>query len=420
MRSIGRVSYSWYLWHWPILVLAPVLLGHKLKPLESLVAVMLSLGLAVLTLRYIESPIRFSERLRSSPKRSLAIGGALTAVAVAVSAVPLPTIPNPVGPGPATAQIAITSDPVAPGSPPAKYDEAIRSTFDQVQSAVAAAVENPLPVPSNLTPPLDGQSEQIKAMTAGGCLLVVPFDANQPDCTTGNPTSPTTVALIGDSHAAMFNPAFQELVAQRDWRMILMAKTACSIVDLPNTSRFNNLAEKFQTCQKWRDVVMERLRAEQPQLVVLATSRGYGRGGIGIWSQAEFQLYDSAWLEQLSDFVRQIRSLGSELLVLGPAPGSQVVTPICLSGNLEDAARCEYPPGEAIESPRRKDEKQAVLANGGHYYDLDELFCTGPRCPVVVGNTMVFYDGGHLTREYSRLLSPALGALTDRALAGTR
>jgi peptidoglycan/LPS O-acetylase OafA/YrhL len=420
MRAIGRVSYSWYLWHWPILVLAPVLLGHKLKLIESLVAVLLSLGLAALTLHYIESPIRFSERLRSSPKRSLAIGGALTAVAVAVSAVPLVTIPNPVGPGPAAAQIAITSEPVAPGSPPARYDEAVRSTFDQVQSAVAAAVENPLPVPSNLTPPLDGQSEQIKAMTAGGCLLVVPFDADQPDCVTGNPNSPTTVALIGDSHAAMYNPAFQELVAQRDWRMILMAKPACSIVDLPNTSRFNSLAEKFQSCQKWRDVVMERLRAERPQLVVLATSRSYGRDGIGIWSQADFQIYDAAWLEKLSGFVREMLSLGSEFLLLGPAPGSRVVTPICLSGNLDDAARCEYPPGEAIEAPGRQEEKQLVLANGGHYDDLDELFCTGTRCPVVVGNTMVFYDGGHLTREYSRYLSPALGALVDRAVSGTR
>ncbi len=418
MRTIGRVSYSWYLWHWPVLVLAPVLLGHKLNPLESLAAVLLSLGLAGITLRFIENPIRYSERLRRSPRRSLAMGGALTAAAVAVSAVPLVTVPDPVGRGPAAPRIEITAQPVGPGEPRARYHEAVRNTFHQVQAAVTVAAGNTGPVPSNLTPPLDGQSEQIKAMTAEGCLLVIPFDADQPDCITGNPESGTTVALIGDSHAAMFNPGFQELVARRDWRMILMAKAACPVVDLPITSRFNGLAEMFQTCQKWRDVVMQRLRAERPQLVVLATSRGYSGNGTGIWGQRDFQMYDSAWISQLSDFVREIRRLGPQMLVLGPAPVAPTVTPICISGNLDDATRCEYSPGQVIDASGRKDEERSVLANGGHYGNVAELLCAGDRCPVIVGNLMVSYDGSHLSREYSQFLSPALGALVDRALAG--
>jgi hypothetical protein len=36
---------------------------------------------------------------------------------------------------------------------------------------------------------------------------------------------------------------------------------------------------------------------------------------------------------------------------------------------------------------------------------------------VIIGNTMVYFDGGHITREYSEQLAPALGALADRALA---
>ena len=418
LRGIGRVSYSWYLWHWPVLVLAPVMLGHKLNALESLMAVLISLLLAELTLRYIENPIRFSETLRRSPKRSLAMGGALTAVAVAVSAVPLVTVPNPAGRGRAVPAIDITAEPVLPGAPLALYEDAVRSTFQQVQAAVAIAAGNTGPVPSNLTPPLDGQSEQIKAMTAEGCLLVIPFDADQPDCITGNPKSSTTVALIGDSHAAMFNPGFQGLVARRDWRMTLMAKAACPIVDLPITSRFNGPAEMFQSCQKWRDVVMQRLRAERPQLIVLATSRGYSGNGTGIWGRSDFQMYDSAWIAQLSDFIREIRSLGSQMLVLGPVPASPTVTPICISGNLDDVTRCEYSPGEVIDAPGRKVEEKAVLASGGQYAQMLPLVCAGDRCPVIVGNIMVSYDGSHLSSEYSRFLSPALGALVDRALAG--
>ena len=84
MRAIGRVSYSWYLWHWPVLLLAPPLLGHPLGLAGRLAAVVVSGGLAVLTLHLIENPLRFAAAVRRSPARSLALGGAATAVAVCV------------------------------------------------------------------------------------------------------------------------------------------------------------------------------------------------------------------------------------------------------------------------------------------------------------------------------------------------
>jgi hypothetical protein len=46
------------------------------------------------------------------------------------------------------------------------------------------------------------------------------------------------------------------------------------------------------------------------------------------------------------------------------------------------------------------------------------LFCTAERCPVIVGNTLVYFDWAHVTFEYSRLLAPVIGALADRELAG--
>ncbi|MCV7093457.1 hypothetical protein H7H80_30140 [Mycobacterium interjectum] len=76
MRAIGRVSYSWYLWHWPVVVLAAPLLGHPLGLVERLAAVLVSGGLAVLTLRFIENPLRFAAPIRRSALASLALGGA--------------------------------------------------------------------------------------------------------------------------------------------------------------------------------------------------------------------------------------------------------------------------------------------------------------------------------------------------------
>ncbi|WP_157124686.1 acyltransferase family protein, partial [Nocardia pseudovaccinii] len=85
MRAIGRVSYSWYLWHWPVLLLAPYVLGHQLGRGGSMGTVMMAGGLAMLTLWLVENPVRFAAPLRGSAARSLACGGAITAVAGVVA-----------------------------------------------------------------------------------------------------------------------------------------------------------------------------------------------------------------------------------------------------------------------------------------------------------------------------------------------
>jgi hypothetical protein len=45
-------------------------------------------------------------------------------------------------------------------------------------------------------------------------------------------------------------------------------------------------------------------------------------------------------------------------------------------------------------------------------------FCTAKRCPVIIGNTLAYFDQKHSTIEYAELLASVLGALADRALAG--
>jgi hypothetical protein len=62
-------------------------------------------------------------------------------------------------------------------------------------------------------------------------------------------------------------------------------------------------------------------------------------------------------------------------------------------------------------------EKTAIMAGGGEYADLSELFCTADRCPVVVGNTLVYRDDNHVTLEYAQVLAPLLTEMVERALA---
>ncbi|WP_059021970.1 acyltransferase family protein [Mycobacterium sp. M26] len=410
MRAIGRISYSWYLWHWPVLVLAPALVGHPLGLPARLFAAALSGVLAVLTLRYLENPLRFAPKIRTSAWRSLGLGAGATAAAVVAGLVLLTAVPTPVGRGTPAPALAITAAPVPPGSAPAAYDEAVQQAFAQVQAAVAGSADL-TSVPSNLTPSLAEAPAEKSALLFGGCLRT-PFESGQPECASGDTGSVTTVALVGDSHAAMWFPAFDKIAAQRQWRLELLSKGACPLLDLPIGNPLRQLAEKLQHCQQWRAEILDRLRAERPRLVVLSLWRGYGSDE----SLSGYQAYDPVWVDRLTRVIRELRDNGSQVLVLGPIPDPQFVVPICLSGYLDDVQACTPHRATAVNAAGIAAESAAVAAGGGQYADLTELFCTADRCPVIVGNTLVYLDENHLTLEYSRALAPVVAALADRAL----
>ncbi|MGE5764270.1 MAG: acyltransferase family protein [Mycobacterium leprae] len=91
LDGIGRVSYGWYLWHWPLLTLVPLFI-HRERSLEvDLFSVLVGLLLAVVTLQVVENPVRFARAL-APPARSLAMGTGLSVsvagVAVGILALP--------------------------------------------------------------------------------------------------------------------------------------------------------------------------------------------------------------------------------------------------------------------------------------------------------------------------------------------
>ncbi|WP_433606805.1 SGNH hydrolase domain-containing protein [Prescottella agglutinans] len=408
MRAVGRLSYSWYLWHWPLLILAPALVGHDLGLSGRLTTVTVAAGLAVLTLKLVENPVRFAAPLRGSAARSLALGGAVTAIAVGACLVLLVLRPVPVGHGQAAAALTVTAptpqDPVPSGDP---HDVAVRDLTAQVQAAVVASAGLGA-VPSNLSPSLADAPASKPEVFLNGCVRSW-LEVGQDECASGDVASPTTVALVGDSHGAMWSPALESVAEQRHWRLETLGKVTCPLLDLPLTSPY--LGREYTECEQWRSEVVARLQAERPRLIVLGMSRRYG-GDFG------FTMYSPEWQGSLTRMVAQLRATGSNVLVLGPVPDPHGVVPTCLSAHLDDAAACSPDRAVAINASGIAAEAAATSAGGGEYADLTDLFCTADRCPVIVGNDLVFRDDNHLTVEHAQALSPAVAALADRALAG--
>jgi peptidoglycan/LPS O-acetylase OafA/YrhL len=417
MRAIGRISYSWYLWHWPVLLLMPPLLGEPAGLLSGLAATAVSAGLALITMHLVENPGRFTAALRRSAKASLTLAGAASAVAACACLLLLTVTPAPVGHGtaaPAASIVALPSSAFPTGKPheaepPAidPRDTAVESVFAQARDAIAAAAGVRV-VPSNLNPSLERAPDDKAAVFVNGCVRSW-RDVGQSDCATGDTGSQSTIALIGDSHVAMWNPAFQQFAEQRHWRLETLAKVTCPMQDLPIDSPY--LGREYTECEQWRSQIMARMMAEHPRLVVLSMSRRYG-------ADFGFTSYDPAWIETLNRTVAQLRSVGSTVLVLGPVADPHSSVPTCLAGHLDDATACAPARSVAVNPDGIGAEHAATTAGGGHYADLTDLFCTRDRCPMIVGNTLVFRDDNHVTTEYAQLLAPVMGALADRALKG--
>ncbi|BBX89720.1 acyltransferase [Mycolicibacterium boenickei] len=400
MRGIGRLSYSWYLWHWPALLLAPALFGHGLGLAGRLAMMVMSLGLAILTLHLVENPARFATALRGSSWRSLAVGATATGVAVCAGLVLLAVRPVPTGAGPAAVPVAV----IGPTRADAPTQAQTQTPEQRVQAAVAAAA-GLRAVPSNLSPPLGNITKP--EVFVNGCVLSWK-DIAVPDCASGDTSSATKVALIGDSHAGMWQPALETAAQQRHWRLETYAKVTCPPMKLPILSPY--LEREFTECQQWRADVLTRIAAERPTLVVLDMVRRYG-------ADFGFVSYDPTWLDGLTRLVSQLRGTGARVLVLGPVPDPHTTVPTCLSAHMDDASACAPNRAIAVNDNGIAAEAAAVQAGGGQYARLDQYFCTDQRCPVIVGNTLVFRDDNHITAEYAQLLAPVLTRLTESALA---
>ncbi|GAY14030.1 acyltransferase [Mycobacterium sp. shizuoka-1] len=389
LRPVGRVSYSWYLWHWPLLIFVPLLIPqHRLA---VAVAVVASYGLAVLTERYVERPLRYSPALRRSSASSLAMGAAATDLAAGVAVALAALVVIPVGPGDAAA--SIDTDSVA-----------------EFQAAVEAAAHQRA-LPMNLDPQLADVAEAVHSAQSDVCVDSW-RDVEVGDCISGDPGGRQTVALVGDSHAAMWRPGLEDAARQHNWRLMTMAKNTCPLPDRPIYNPF--LGRRYVECEQWRDNVIERLAEVRPAVVVVSVSRRYGSR----WGLASSGPQWDASLSALIDVLRA--RTGAAVVVLGPVPDPHTDVPVCLSAHVDDISVCAPQRDAAVKSSVIAAEERATRAVGGRYVDVSDLFCTSQTCPAVVGRYLVFRDDNHLSAAYAGALAGVLGGTLAEVMARPR
>ncbi|MFP5346438.1 MAG: acyltransferase family protein [Actinomycetes bacterium] len=430
-QVLGNWSYSWYLWHWPVLVLAPVAVGAPLPLPARLGLAALTALLAGATVRLVENPIRFAPAVRARASRGLALGAALTITGAAVSVTVAQALPSPEGHG-SVVTAADLSAAARAGATPESRGSAPRADARLVpagQPPTAAAASEPTPpapaapapaapgpdavvaaavatslqradVPANLQPPLAQAAADKAAPFTDGCHLG--WTASVPrSCVFGVPSSPVTVMLVGDSHATQWEPALDAASKQQGWRLLSVTKSTCPPALLPLWSPV--LHHPYRECDAWQQQVLGLVRAEHPALVVLGSARHYG-------PEYRFQMYGPQWLAGLGQMVQEVSAAGARVVVLGPTPHPSGNVPDCLASHVDDVAACTLFRAASVNAAGIAAESATVVAAGGVYLDVTPWFCAGPSCAVVVDNMLVYRDDNHLSTTYPTWLAPLVAA----------
>ena len=402
---LGRISYSLYLWHWPLLVIPAAALDVKLSWWARGALVLVAIGLSAATQRWVEDPFRHGRRIGTLPRRNLAMAGALSLVVATVAlGLGARTTAALEGSGAAT-DIAV--------------DEA---QLDRILGAAAGAAPSPDgagapatlpptpggPVPVGLRPPLGAARSDFPLPYVDGCLVTLEGTESGP-CVYGNPGSPITVVLMGDSHALSWFPAVERLALERDWRLINLTKSACVPADVPEYS--GTFKRAYTECSAWREASFRRIEAERPALVLLAGSRVFDALGPDGTTVVEGPARTEAWREGMSRTLDRLGRVADHVVVIGDTPRSIFDVPVCLSAHRDDVLACATPFSRSVSLDWRAEEQAAAARGGAGFVDPTPWVCPSGPCPAVIGNFMVFRDEHHLTTQFSSALAGRLGTL---------
>lgn len=398
MRAIGRLSYSWYLWHWPFLILVASALG-PLALWFKIVLALVSLVCAAITFRFLENPVRMSPVLIADNSRSLRLGGALS-VGAAVMGVGLVLLP---------AGGALASGSSSPTSADEQVGRPAAPEASNAPSPTVTPTQTSQPVVAitwpkgSLTPDPQNARGDLPTTYSDGCH-VGHAETQSPACAFGAVGASTRIVLIGDSHAAQWFPALEKLAINQHWELISDTKSGCPA---PDVTIFNRgLKRAYTECDQWRKSTLAAIAAEHPALVVAAGTRTES-----IVDRSTGRLIDPSkagaeWQAGWSRTLNELSRAGVSVAVLRdtPWPGKDMAS--CVAQNSTNPSACDVTRA-ALEKPIYDVDMTEGIA-GAHGVDLSNVICDTSSCPATHGKYLVYRDTNHLTATFARALEPYL------------
>jgi len=421
VRFLGKISYSLYLWHWPILILGGIWLVGPLGTIsakQALALAAVAVPVAAASWLLIEEPFRRGQIPLPRPSRVVGVGlAAMLAVAVAGSsfyfgaqsalgaisgeADPTPT-PTP------AAEIA-TPSPTATPTPTVLVSVPPDATPTPVPAMTPALTPTPEPpaptsfaITSAIKPALGKVATDYEQPWHDNCLgwKGSTFPVQSSKCIYGDPSGTYTVAFVGDSHASALFPGVNAVAKAHGWKLIPYLKIDCSFLDLNDLVYFGPPTVAYPECMTWNRAVVRMLQKSPPDLVIISMSRWiFTASNVGVTTQTN----------ALISMINKIPKSSKVVIIQDPPLPTAQPVPECLSSYLNDYRRCAYTRTVGFGSYMGTREQNAAKATGAGLIVLTDQICPGTgNCPVVINNIIAWRDQHHLTATFAATLGPAI------------
>jgi peptidoglycan/LPS O-acetylase OafA/YrhL len=347
MQFLGGISYSLYLWHWPILIAVPTIFLNDSAAVRA-ACVALSVLLAAITHVTIENPVRFNSFLGSRSLLSLGIVGLCTMMCIG---------------GLMIWRVALN------------HSTQFRK-FTQVRN-------------------------DVPAIYGMGCTADLE-DSSPKLCSFGETSNPElSLVLFGDSHAAQWFPALKNITELRHWKLVTIIKSACPPINIKALSN----AQAIEACEQWRRLAIVSIQQMRPDIVIMSTSSRYpAQDNSGPIDGAE-------WQKGSRDTFIAIASRGTAVRVIRDTPHADYDVPLCLAQlEWNGRATCPPLNREAALSADiyQAEVRAAASVANVRVIDMSDAICGADRCETSQGGLVKFRDGDHLTSRYAASLANAL------------
>jgi peptidoglycan/LPS O-acetylase OafA/YrhL len=336
---IGLISYSLYLWHWPIIVAGQYYLVRDFNSIEMLLAVALMGAAAIASWHFVERPFR-SSAIPIRRVRWTALGGCAAMAAAAAVLVGSGGLPQRMSPDVA-----------------------------EINASVGTNYRCPI-------------SEYLSFGFSRACLMNLP----------SRDSAHADVVLVGNSHAQMYAPIWSSILEARHLHGLLVPVNLCLPTIAANVSR--------ECAETARRNIAELTKLRRARVVVVGlTWEHHDDHLVDPSGQVLDNRGNRALVAALDDLIARLQGAGKVVILIGPIaePGWDIASIVSRERAFGHASnRRLFRPAAEFEQAFGAAIRHFAARGDIGFARPDLVQCRGNRCDFMIDGRSLFADSNHL------------------------